>query len=54
MKHKLNDMVNALKVLRRLNREQEIALHGHPIARPIVQQSKKIYTRKKKHKNFVN
>lgn len=43
-------MVDALKEVRRQNREQEIALHGHSISKPLVIKPKTIYTRKVKHK----
>lgn len=39
-------MLDALKAVRKQNREQEIALYGHPISYKRVFRNKKIYSRK--------
>ena len=45
-KKKHSVMEDALKAVRRANREQEIELHGHPICHVKVFRNKKIYSRK--------
>jgi len=46
-----HDMILALKQFKKNRREQEIALYGHSINRPVVFKNKKKYSRKKKHKS---
>jgi len=49
-----NDILEVLKSARKQSREMEIALYGKPICHSNVYKNKKKYTRKNKHKNFVN
>ena len=50
MSKKKNDiMLDALKAARKLEREREIELYGHPICHFKVFKNKKIYSRKDKH-----
>ena len=46
-----NILVDVLKAVRKANREEEIRLHGKPIKVSNVVESKKVYSRKTKHKN---
>ena len=47
MKNKKNDiMMDALKAVRKQNREREIELYGHPICHTKIFKNKKIYSRK--------
>ena len=43
----------ALKAYKKNSREEEIEKHGKPINHNHVVQSKKVYTRKDKHKNNI-
>lgn len=45
-----SDTILAIKRDRRSRRDEEIALHGHPISFVRVVRNKKKYTRKEKHK----
>lgn len=45
------ETINIIKAMRRARREEEIALFGKPILYNNIIKSKKIYSRKKKHKN---
>ena len=45
-KYKITEQ-DYLKANRKASREEEIALHGKPIQRPAVHQSKKTYNRKR-------
>lgn len=45
-----NTEYDALKAARRIAREEEIRVYGHPICWSKIVQSDKIYTRKQKHK----
>jgi len=47
---KRNDILSAVKAMRKARREEEIALHGKPLRIGHVAVSKKQYTRKQKHK----
>ena len=50
MKKKSDIMTQALKAVRKLNREEEIRRFGKSICYAKVVPSKKCYTRKQKHK----
>lgn len=50
MKKKTDDILLALKAARKASREQEINAHGKPVCYTKVFKSKKVYTRKTKHK----
>jgi uncharacterized C2H2 Zn-finger protein len=54
MKQKQNIMMDALKAVRKENRETEIELYGHPICHVKVFKNKKIYSRKVKHNQRVD
>lgn len=49
-KKSIKDLLAAAK---KANREEEIALHGHPINYTQIVKNKKLYTRKKKHKGKI-
>lgn len=49
MSKKKSDILDALKAVRKLEREREIELYGHPICHFKVFKNKKIYSRKDKH-----
>ena len=51
-KDKQNIMLDALKEVRRQNREYEIKIYGHPICQVKVFKSKKIYSRKNLRVDF--
>lgn len=46
-----NDIKSIIKAMRRQRREEEIAQYGKPISFTRVVKSKKIYSRKAKHRN---
>ena len=51
-KHKkVGETDEYIKANRKLSREEEISLHGHPINHKQIWKSKKNYNRKEKHKN---
>lgn len=39
-----------LKAMRRMRREEELKAYGHPVSYERVVKSKKLYSRKRKHK----
>lgn len=45
------EVLAILKAARKQSRDAEIAAHGKPISYVSVVKSKKLYTRKEKHKN---
>jgi hypothetical protein len=49
-----NINIAAIKYARQASREAEIAAHGKPLPQTHVQQSKKIYDRKKSKATFKN
>lgn len=52
LKHTKKDftLLDYIKANRKASREEEIAAHGHPLPKHRVEISKKVYSRKKKHK----
>ena len=46
-----NVLDDTIKAMSKMRREKEIEEHGKPIHRPMIERSKKEYSRKKKHKN---
>ena len=51
MKKGNNILNDILRAVRRENREEEIRLYGKPIRWHHIAESKKVYSRKTKHKN---
>lgn len=49
-----NILLDALKAARKMAREEEIAKYGKTICYAHINKSKKVYTRKKKHKNDID
>jgi len=52
-KKKISLALEILKAARRQSRNEEIVAHGHPVSYSRVERSKKIYTRKTKHKGDI-
>lgn len=48
MKKKSKEILAIIKAVRKKSREEEICMHGKPIRRSKIKQSKKIYTRNKR------
>lgn len=51
MRHKRDQSIDRIKEAKRQSREEEIFLFGKPINYKRIVRSRKLYTRKKKHKN---
>ena len=49
--NKVQQIIDRLKRAKKAARDEEIANYGKPICRACVVKSKKVYTRKIKHKN---
>lgn len=52
MKRNEDIMIQALKRVRKENREEEIRLYGHPICHTKVFKNKKVYSRKNTRIDF--
>lgn len=49
--NKVQQIIDRLKRAKKAARDEEIANHGKPLCHACVVKSKKVYTRKIKHKN---